>query len=180
LNKEGEAEWKNEGGSLKRHESSMNVHPKCSYLCVGWQIFTENRGKNRTESHVSEPTNDDTSEGTQSTKRSRTHTDFEAGPMLATVQEVPPLPIYHLLFIQDPDWRKAQETVFHGHEAVWTKTTITKERWLELAANKGSEDFMHRCEPNQDDDDVVMDDFVNVYIDEWVGTRVFLCRRPRP
>jgi hypothetical protein len=169
LNKEGEVQWKNEGGSLKRHESSKGVHPSCSPLCPGWISLTAKWGKNSAESDIRQPANDEASESSQSTKRARTCASVEIGPSISQKQEESPLPIFRLLFIQDPDWRKARNIVFRGHETVWTKTTISKGRWQELAANKGSEGFMHRCKPNEDDGDVLMDGLVHVYIDEWVG-----------
>ena len=165
LNKDGEAAWKNEGSSVKRHETSLVVHPNCTRACHGWNRL---RQKPRWQEQESEA-------GTsQSSKRIRQYLADTDDP--SREDSPPPItpPTFRVLFIQDPNWRKIRKVACTGKEVIWTETTISVKRWDELSTNPGSRGFVYRKVPVEGED-VRLDGFVNVYIDEWVsGKLLFL------
>jgi hypothetical protein len=160
LNKNGEEFWLNEGSSVKRHETSLMVHPNCTKACPGWNRLKQKPRRQESEAGTS-----------QSSKRIRQYladTDDlsrEASPLPVTP------PTFKVLFIQDPNWRKIRKVACSGKEVIWTETTISVERWNELSTNPGSRGFVYRKVPVEGED-VRLDGFVNVYIDEWVSRKL--------
>jgi hypothetical protein len=80
-----------------------------------------------------------------------------------------PPPIFRVLFIQDPGWRKEKNSVLKANDVAWTEASISEGRWEEIKQNPASRGFIYDHDELGIEIGPLLDGQVKVSVDEWVS-----------